>query len=183
MESALLVIDAQLSLLSATPEPFELNGMLDNINILIDAFRSAQKLFVFVQHETLNGDLKHRSAGWELDPRIHALPTDHRIRKNTPDSFLGTDLNGLLMSQGIKTLYVCGYATEFCIDTSIRRGAAIGYDMVLVADAHTTHDKDHAKAKEIRIHHQKTLERLTSFEGSIQVKTTAELLRISSFRS
>ena len=84
-----------------------------------------------------------------------------------PDSFLRTNLEDILNSKGINDLIICGYASEFCVDTTVRRAAALGFAVSLVSDAHTTHDKDHASAVKIREHHNCTLPNISSFGPKI----------------
>ena len=98
------------------------------------------------------------------------------MRKTTPDSFLSTNLEALLKQHQIEHLIVCGYASEFCVDTTVRRGAALGYSMSLVSDAHTTHDKPHASAEQIRVHHNATLPNISSFGVKIAAVSTDELV-------
>jgi nicotinamidase-related amidase len=54
------------------------------------------------------------------------------------------------------------------VATTVRRAAALGFDVTLVADAHTTHDKANASAAQIRAHENATLPNITSFESRIQ---------------
>jgi len=85
------------------------------------------------------------------------------VRKTTPDSFLNTSLQSLLKELEVDSLIVCGYASEFCVDTSVRRAAGLGYPVSVVSDAHTTHDKAHASGAQIRAHHNATLPNISSF--------------------
>ena len=70
---------------------------------------------------------------------------------------------------------LCGYATEFCVDTTTRSAAAHGYHVVLASDAHTTHDKPHADAQQIRAHHNATLPAIRSFGVGIRALPAAEI--------
>lgn len=94
------------------------------------------------------------------------------MRKQTPDSFLNTNLEALLKQLGAEHLIVCGYASEFCVDTTVRSAAAKGYSIEIVSDAHTTHDKDHASGEQIRIHHNATLPNIVSFGVEVKTLTT-----------
>jgi nicotinamidase-related amidase len=85
------------------------------------------------------------------------------LRKTTPDAFLRTPLEQILNEFGVKHVVVCGYASEFCVDTTVRRAAALGYGVTLAADAHTTCDKPHASGAAIRAHENGTLPNITSF--------------------
>ncbi len=174
-KSALLVIDVQRGLFEGTPRPHEADTVVDRINALTARARTAGVPVVFVQHETLNGPLAHGSDGWQLERRLVVDDRDVRVRKTTPDSFLHTELGDLLAGWGTETLVICGYASEFCVDTTVRRAAASGFPVVLVADAHTTHDKAHASGAEIRAHHNATLPDIVSFGPVIDARRADEV--------
>lgn len=173
MKTALLVIDVQRGLFETAPPPFEAEAVVQRINRLARAAREAGAPVVFVQHERDGTPLAYRSDGWTLDPGLTAGADDLYVRKTTPDAFLRTDLQTILESRSITGVVVAGYASEFCVDTTCRRAAALGYDVVLVADGHTTHDKAHATAAAIRTHENATLPGITSFGPSITVAPAA----------
>ncbi len=175
MSTALLVIDVQRGLFDEAPRPFEADTVVDRINTLTARARSAGLPVLFIQHERPGTALEHGSAGWALEQRLLVEPGDHRIRKTTPDSFLRTDLGETLSALGVDRVVLCGYATEFCVDTTTRRAAALGFEVVLAADAHTTHDKPHANAEQIRTHHNATLPDIISFGPKISAVATADM--------
>ena len=174
MKSALLVIDVQKGLFKVAP--FDLGPMISRINNLATRAREQGVPVVYVSHETApGGGLDHGTPAWELDGRIVSMAGDHSIRKTTPDSFLRTHLTELLTKLGVTHLVLSGYATEFCVDTTARRAAALGYDVTLAADAHTTHDKTHATGAAIRAHHNATLPSIASFGVTIQAVPAGEV--------
>ena len=175
MKSALLVIDVQRGLFDEQPRPFEAAAVIARINGLTEKARRAKVPVVFIQHERPSGFLEHASESWQLHVDLVVAAGDVKLRKTTPDSFLRTNLAELLSSWGVEEITICGYATEFCVDTTTRRAAALGYPVVLVADAHTTHDKDHASARQIRAHHNATLPKLTSFGPRIATVNAADI--------
>jgi nicotinamidase-related amidase len=61
------------------------------------------------------------------------------------------------------------------VDTTVRRSAALGFEVTLVADAHTTHDRPHATAAAIRAHENATLPDITSFGPRIRAVTIDQL--------
>ncbi|WP_163831093.1 cysteine hydrolase family protein [Spartinivicinus ruber] len=172
MKSALLVIDVQRVLFESNPPPFAVDSVISNINLLAEQARSLGVPVIFIQHEQEDSIITYGSEGWQLQSDLVVHDTDVLVRKTTPDSFLRTELDSILKSYSITDLVICGYATEFCVDTTVRRAAALGYSIQLVADAHTTHDKEHATAEKIRLHHNKTLSNIKSFGVSIaSIKT------------
>lgn len=176
MSQALLIIDVQHGLFDPVPRPHEADATLDRINALAARARLAGVPVVLIQHESASGALVHGSPGWQLAQRLEVADTDHRVRKTTPDSFLRTNLQALLDGWGAQEVVVCGYASEFCVDTTVRRAAALGLRVLLAADAHTTHDKAHASGAQIRGHHNATLPGITSFGPVISAVVSAEVV-------
>jgi nicotinamidase-related amidase len=176
MKSALLVIDVQRGLFDQDPRPHEADAVMNRINALVSRARDARVPVVFVHHETRGGELDYGSENWKRAQHLHFRPGDVGLRKTTPDSFLRTDLLALLESWNTMRLVICGYASEFCVDTTIRRAAALGFQVVLAADAHTTHDKNHASGDQIRRHHNETLSHIESFGPRIEAIDAADIV-------
>jgi nicotinamidase-related amidase len=175
MPQALLIIDVQRALFKPLPQPFEADQVVQRINLVAQRARAAQVPVVIIQHERAKGPMSMGTEGWLLQPELLVELDDLRVRKTTPDSFLRTNLLELLQSKGVTELTVCGYASEFCVDTTTRRAAALGFPVTLVADGHTTHDKAHASAAQIRSHENATLVSITSFGPVIRAVPAADI--------
>jgi nicotinamidase-related amidase len=169
MTTALLVIDVQHALCTGRWAAFDIDDVIARINKLSEGARAAKLPVVLVQHEEEDGPLAHGSEGWQLDARLQQDDSDLRIRKRTPNSFHGTDLHGLLQGRGVSRLVVCGLQSEFCVDTTVRQALPLGYDVVLVADAHSTMDTEALSAAQISAHHNETLQHMTSFGPAMAV--------------
>lgn len=174
-KSAVLVIDVQRGLFDPEPQPFEAQETVQRINALTARARAAGVPVGVVLHEREGSALAYQSEGWQAVAQLQVAPTARIIRKTTPDSFLRTELGDWLAAQGVQRLVICGYASEFCVDTTTRRAAALGFEVDLVADGHTTHDKAHASAAQIRAHHNATLPGITSFGPRIRAVAAAEI--------
>ena len=172
MKTAVLVIDMQRGLCDDPPRPHEAADVVQRINALTGRARAAGVPVAFIQHEN-DVDLEFDSERWQLADALHVDAGDTRIRKTTPDSFLRTPLEAWLAGQAVRQVVVCGYSSEFCVDTTVRRAAALGYEVVLAADAHTSHDKPHATGAFIRAHHNATLADVTSFGVPIRAVDSA----------
>ena len=175
MSAALIVIDVQRALFETSPPPADADAVLERINALADRARAAGAPVIYVQHETRDGAMAAGQPGVDLDLRLTPAPGDRRVRKTTPDSFLRTTLSDELEAAGASRLVICGYATEFCVDTTVRRAAGLGFPVTLAADAHTTHDKPHAPGARIREHHNATLPAISSFGVRIQALPAAAI--------
>lgn len=179
MKSAVLVIDVQNILFDPIPRPFEAKSVIERINQVTSWARANKKMVIYVQHEQMHSEIAFGTAGWQLQTHLNIADSDQLVRKTTPDSFLHTDLEALLKKNQIEHLIICGYATEFCIDTTVRQAAGLGYSIELVSDAHTTHDKSHASAEQIRAHHNATLPNISSFGVKITAVTMDALTKAS----
>ncbi len=175
MKSALLVIDVQRALFNADEPPFEAKAVVERINSLSARANSAGVPIFIIQHEANAGPLLRESSGWQLADGLQTRHTDIFIGKRTPDSFLNTGLHQKLQALDVQRVILCGYASEFCVDTTCRSAAAHGYSVCIASDAHTTHDKPHATGSSIRIHENSTLPNITSFGVPIVAVGSADI--------
>lgn len=154
-QTAVLVIDVQRGLFCAGPSPFEAEAVVARINAVTAKARAAGAPVIFVQHdgEPCGEDVVPFTEGWKLHPELQVQPGDLVIRKTTCDAFYGTVLEAELWSRGITTLLLMGYATDFCVDATLRSAASKDFSVVVVADAHTTSDNPVLKAEVVRQHH------------------------------
>ncbi|KAF0234387.1 MAG: hypothetical protein FD177_768 [Desulfovibrionaceae bacterium] len=175
MGSALVVIDVQEGPFQSSPQPAFAEQIFSRINALTSRARKLDIPVIFVQHETAAGELRHGTSGWALAKELGVHGADIIVRKTTPDSFHNTTLNDILTHVGVDNLVVCGFATEFCVDTTVRRAATLGYSVTLVSDAHTTRDKKHASAAQIITHHNITLSSISSFPSIIRTRLAQDI--------
>ena len=154
-QTAVLVIDVQTGLFCANPMPFEAEAVVARINAVTAKARNARAPIIFIQHDgEPNGDyLAPFTEGWKLHPNLVVQPGELVIRKTTCDAFYGTSLESELRARGATTLLLMGYATDFCVDTTLRNAASKDFGVIVVADAHTTADNPGLKADQVRQHH------------------------------
>jgi nicotinamidase-related amidase len=166
MATALLVIDVQRSLLDEGP--WNKEGFMGNIRRLIDRARDSGATVIFLQHTGVEPDPS-------IDDSLGRTEDAPVIRKDFCDSFLGTRLHEELQDRGIDKLFVCGMQTDYCIDTTCRKAASLGYEVVLVSDAHSTFDHEFLSAEKIVSHHNRILRNLPAGTGSVRTMATAEV--------
>ena len=70
----------------------------------------------------------------EIIAELQPLPQDIVFQKRRPDGFVGTDLDLILRSNGIKTLVIGGVATEGGVEGTARSARNLGYDVVVLKD-------------------------------------------------
>jgi ureidoacrylate peracid hydrolase len=83
---------------------------------------------------------------------------DHVVIKRRDSAFQDTELRVWLQSEGINLLFFTGIDTSICVETSLRDGFNIGYDVGLISDATASGNKEHYKT---------TLERVGDYYGLV----------------
>ena len=56
------------------------------------------------------------------------------FQKRRPDGFVGTDFDLMLRSNGVKTIFIGGVATEGGVEGTARSARNLGYDVVVLKD-------------------------------------------------
>jgi nicotinamidase-related amidase len=163
LNTAVLVIDMQQGLCVGPDAAHDCAGTIARINAVTQRARAAGAPVIFIQHESRTGYLEHGSADWQLADGLEVQAKDLRVRKTTPDAFLGTELHALLQERGVQELVVCGMHSEFCVDTTTRKALALGYPVVLIADAHTSAGNQALSPQQVIAHHNATLTNIASF--------------------
>ena len=133
--TALLVIDVQNGVMASS---INRDSVIANIKSLVDRARAEDVPVVWIQHN--DRGLPRDSEVWEYVPELKRKDAEPLVHKSYGDSFEGTDLETRLAELGVGRLIVTGAQTDMCIRSTIHGGFARGYDVTLVADAHTTED-------------------------------------------
>jgi ureidoacrylate peracid hydrolase len=90
----------------------------------------------------------------ELKPKEN----DPVVIKRRDSAFQDTELRVWLQSQGVNLLVFAGIDTSICVETSLREGFNIGYDVMIISDA---------TASGYSQHYQTTLERVSDYYGLV----------------
>lgn len=134
-----------------------ISAVLDRSRELLTAARQADVLRIFVRmlgdDRYLSGPLKAlyaRNHGHVRPPCVYedtwgadwvdglgAGGGDREIviDKHRYSAFIGTRLDLVLRSNGIRTLVICGVATSGCVESTIRDGFMLDYYTVIAGDA------------------------------------------------
>ncbi|HEY7572972.1 MAG TPA: isochorismatase family cysteine hydrolase [Nitrososphaeraceae archaeon] len=83
---------------------------------------------------------------------------DHVVIKRRDSAFQDTEFRVWLQSEGINLLVFTGIDTSICVETSLREGFNIGYDVALISDATASGHKKH---------YETTLERVRDYYGLV----------------
>ena len=160
--TALLLVDVQEEYFDPTgPASFpEASAKLPAINELIEAFSSQGAPIIYIRHVHRAsgadaGRMGDFSAVGEEDsfleggarvgyhPGLHIVDEPIELTKTRYDSFIGTDLDGILRTLGIRTVVITGYMTSFCCDTTTRSAHGHDYETVFALDAVGGPDLEH----------------------------------------
>lgn len=131
--SALLVIDVQNGVVEGA---YNLSAVLENLNTAIDKARGAGVPVVWVQHS--DDDLVIDSEAWQIVPELVPLGGEPMVRKIYRSSFEATDLESILAGLGVGHIYVTGMQTNNCVRHTTHSAQERGYDVTVLADAHST---------------------------------------------
>jgi nicotinamidase-related amidase len=167
-KTALLVIDVQVGIVEGeSGHVFNSEGLLSNIKKLITDARLRDIPILYVQDLDV---APQDSKEFQIHPSISPIEGDRIVQKIATDAFHGTTLHEELQAIGANHLVVVGCKTEYCVDTTCRRATTLGYDVTLVADAHSTTDNKVLKAEQIINHHNANLHGLDNIDNFIMVR-------------
>jgi nicotinamidase-related amidase len=172
---AMLVVDMQVGLLNGKPK-HDLRGVIERINRLAAKVRRQSGAVILVQHCGCEGDdFEPQTPGWAFLPELLRDPADIIVRKSLNDPFAGTDLQARLNEIAPDRVLITGWATDFCVDATVRSTVANHHHVVVVADGHTLSDRPHLDAISVIRHHNWVWSNLIT-QRSIKLAGANELL-------
>ena len=155
--TALLVYDMQVGILRQMPGAEE---VIQRVASTLNVVREVGLRTYFVRHTSLPKPLMGRfqirqalawkrtddpaeitpwfprdAAGTQIHPELAPLETEAVFDKLSMSAFEGTPLDFALRDCDIRTLLICGVATEIGIEPTVRHAADLGYVPVLIEDA------------------------------------------------
>ena len=110
---------------------------------LLGIWRKKSWPIIHVKHSSthLESPLHPSNPGHAIKVEVAPLANEPVIAKNVNSAFIGTDLEARLRAAGQLQLVIVGLTTNHCISTSVRMGANLGFEVLLVADATATFDR------------------------------------------
>lgn len=141
---AVVVVDLQNEYLPTGKLPLVgIDQALDNAARVISAARSKGDLVVHVRHEFVQPDIPFfvpGTDGVQIHPSVAPLESEEVIVKNSPNSFLNTNLKQTLDEHGIEDVTIVGAMSHMCVDATTRAASDFGYKTTVVDDACATRD-------------------------------------------
>jgi ureidoacrylate peracid hydrolase len=120
----------------------------------IDLLTNTHKILPKAREERIRKNPLCVRGTWDAQTIDEIKPTeeDHIIIKRRDSAFQDTELRVWLQSVGINTLIFCGVDTSICVETSLRDGFNLGYDVILISDATSSGMKKHYETTLERVH-------------------------------
>jgi nicotinamidase-related amidase len=135
--TVLLPIDMQHAF-DGPPWPRRWNQEVDvNGLALLAEWRARGRPIIHVRHDSPSPEssLAPGTPGHAWRAGFGPQHDEPLLTKSVHSAFIGTDLDLRLKRLGARHLIVFGIATDMCVSTTIRTGANMGWDMILVPDA------------------------------------------------
>lgn len=171
----LIVVDMQVGLRDGAPK-HDLGAVVERINRLTASVRQRAGKIVWIQHCGAHGGaFAPGEPGWQFLPELQRQDDDLVVPKTLNDPFAGTVLKARLDEIAPDRALIAGWATDFCVDATIRSAVSNNYHVVVVGDAHTLSDRPHLDAPAVIRHHNWVWSNLLT-NASIRVAATRELL-------
>ncbi len=148
LKDVLVVIDVQYGLQKA----YHFDQLVHAINQRIAAYHQAHHPVIFVQHN--DDTMVYGNHDWQLVANLQRQANDRVILKYHSDPFFQTGLAAVLHDFGANTVEVCGLQTEYCIDSSLRVGHDLGFQMAIIQSLDSTLDAPDLTAQQIIQHHE-----------------------------
>jgi nicotinamidase-related amidase len=108
-----------------------------NGRALLGAWRRAGRPIIHVRHDSVTpgSTLAPGHAGHAFRPGFEPFEDEAIVAKSVNSAFIGTDLELRLKRLGARHVVAFGLSTDMCVSTTVRTGANLGWDMVLVPEA------------------------------------------------
>jgi len=164
---ALLIIDVQRELFQRALPIYDEDRLLANIRLLADKAHAAKVPVFWVQHAS-EKTLVEGTDGWKLHPAFIPLKSDSFIRKRHGNAFEDTPLKAELDALHVRRVVVAGLTTHGCVQATCNGAHELGYDVVLVKDAHSNYN---VKARDVINEWNATL----SHDGVVRLESTVEV--------
>jgi nicotinamidase-related amidase len=136
-QTILLPVDMQQAF-DGPSWPRRWNGAVDrNGQAILGAWRTRGLPIIHVKHDSVapGSTLAPGQPGNAFRPGFEPHDGEPVVSKSVNSAFIGTDLDLRLKRLGIRNVVVFGITTDMCVSTTVRTGANLGYDMILVEDA------------------------------------------------
>ncbi len=136
--AVVVIMDFQNGIVNgAAPDP---QGVVTQAAAVLQGARAAAIPVIYVTHR--GGRFASEAPEAEIHPGVAPAAGERVLSKTRAGAFSTTGLDVLLREMGRSTLVLMGVATSGCVLSTVRWGADIGYQLVVVADACADRDPE-----------------------------------------
>ena len=144
MSRVLLIIDMQKFVEQRIQQGihFYPSHAISNMLHVLNRFRTAGEHIIYVMHRMPeeNTVLHQDSSAFPLIESMENKTHEPILFKTTSSAFASTTLEHDLHALGINEVVVIGAVTGFCVNSTVRQGADLGFKMTIVEDATISFD-------------------------------------------
>jgi nicotinamidase-related amidase len=121
------------------------------IAALSEAFRKSGQPVIHIRHSADDpaSPFHADAAGYPPMPCAEAIAGEPIFLKRTSSGFASTDLEAYLRENGITDLLITGGVAGYCVNSTVRAGADLGFNMTVVEDAVIAFDLPRLSARTI----------------------------------
>ncbi|OEO30272.1 isochorismatase [Devosia insulae DS-56] len=170
-QAPVIVVDLQTGMFDGKVAPplLDADGIVARVRTILEWARVTGRKVAFIRQNSPVGDqLEPGAPGWHIWPALGQAADERTFDKTVTNAFSNPDLLSWVRAASAGDVIVVGAATGHCVAATVRGAAALGLAVTVVADAHSTGDRDGAAAL-IADHN-----RAFAAEGATVI-TTAEL--------
>ena len=115
----------------------------NNIARLLHAWRETGRPIYYFQHLEQGPDTLFKAGTHygEIREIVHPLAGEPVIEKKVHSGFMGTNFEERLHDAGITTLYITGFMTNGCVETTARMSGDLDFKTFVVSDGTATFDR------------------------------------------
>jgi nicotinamidase-related amidase len=114
-----------------------------NIVSLLHAWRESKRPIFYFQHISRNPASFFQADNPAIGIRdiVRPLAGETVMQKHAHSAFIGTGLEKQLRQQGITTVFITGFMTNHCVETTARMAGDLEFETYVVADGTATFDR------------------------------------------
>ncbi len=174
---ALIIIDMQIGSFKPYSLRHDTLGTIERINLLSKKFRDNKQFVIFIQHDgSKENNFVPYTEDWQILPELNRFPEDIIVSKTANDSFYHSELYNILIEKNITELFICGCATDFCVDSTVKSALTKDFKVTIIADGHTTADRPFIDAETTINHYNWLWADMTPTKYKLSVVKTIELI-------
>ncbi|MBK8983450.1 MAG: cysteine hydrolase [Ignavibacteria bacterium] len=130
MKTAFIIIDMQKTYLDGIVDKKKIGTASWYINYSADLMRKKDHLVIHVQD--IEGMNDSNANEYDIIEGIKIAESDLKVKKTYSNSFWNTELEGILKTNGIEFVILCGFSAENCVLFTYNGAAERGFKCVIL---------------------------------------------------